>query len=238
MSLNPTKIEWTDRTWNPVTGCYGPGGNKNSPNWCPYCYARRMATRFAGTPAFPKGFEPTFHPDRLVEPYKLKKPSKIFTCSMADLFGSWVPENWIGEILAAIANNPSHIFQVLTKNAENLARWGKHFPKNLWLGVSVACQKDAARITYLKIADVSVHFVSFEPLLGPVETDLQGLGWIIIGAQTRPTCLPKPEWIGPIISAARADGIPVFLKNNLRWPEKLQEFPDSKGEEVSRASNR
>jgi len=231
MSLNKSSIEWTELTWNPVTGCYGPRGSRQRPRWCPACYARRIATRFRGTPAFPNGFEPTFHPDRLIDPYRLKRPSRIFTCSMADLFGSWVPDSWINEVLGAIANSPRHTFQVLTKNPENLARWQRHFPRNLWLGVSVTCQKDVDRIAYLRMVDVSVRFVSFEPLLGEVDTSFDGLDWIIIGAQTRPTKIPQKVWVQTLINQAGKKRIPVFLKHNLRWPERIEEFPEASRKE-------
>jgi protein gp37 len=225
MSLNRTGIEWTGLTWNPVTGCYGPRGNRKRPKRCPACYARRIATRFRGTKAFRNGFEPTFHPDRLIDPYRLKKPSKIFTCSMGDMFGSWVPENWTGEILAAMANNPIHTFQVLTKCPENLLKWQKFFSPNLWLGVSVARQEDVKRIFYLRMVEPGIRFVSFEPLLGPIDADLYGIDWIIIGAQTCPTRIPEKGWVQTIIDQARKRGIPIFLKNNLRWPEDIKEFP-------------
>jgi len=238
MSINRTKIEWTDATWNPLTGCYGPGGTKERPRHCPYCYALRIARRFAGGKAFPHGFEPTFHPERLYDPETLKKPSRIFACSMSDMFGSWNRDEWVASVFDMMRRYENHVFQVLTKNPENLARWEKRFPKNLWLGVSVAAQADAARIGRLKEVCPAVLFVSFEPLLGPVTADLEGIGWIIVGAQTRPERPPEREWVGSIIAAARKEGVPVFLKDNLRWPERIREFPGSKignGEKCSAA---
>jgi len=227
MSLNRTKIEWTDATWNPRIGCYGAGGSKENPRHCPYCYARRIARRFKGSPAFPNGFEPTFHPDRLIEPYKLEKQSRIFACSMGDLFGPWLPENWTGEVLCAIGNNPKHTFKVLTKSPRGLSRWQRFLPRNLWLGVSVTEQGDVERIFHLRMAEASVRFVSFEPLLGPVNVDLFGLDWIVIGAQTRPARLPATEWVSCLLDAAKERDIPVFLKDNLRWPERIREFPSN-----------
>lgn len=228
MSLNKSPIEWTDYTWNPVTGCWGPGGSRKRPKWCPACYARKIATRFRGREAFPNGFEPTFHPDRLAEPYRLKKPSMIFTVSMGDLFGSWLPDSWIAGVLAAVSNNERHIFQILTKNPENLYGWQKFFADNLWLGVSVSRQEDVNRIFHLRMQPVRTRFVSFEPLLGPVEADLRNIGWIIIGGQTRPMRIPKKEWVQPLIEQARAREIPIFLKDNFHWPEKIREFPEVK----------
>jgi protein gp37 len=240
MSLNKTKIEWTDFTWNPITGCWGPGGSREKPNWCPYCYAKKIATRFEGTIAFPRGFEPTFHPDRLVEPYKLKKPSRIFTCSMSDLFGSWLPDHWIGEVLFTVANNPKHAFMVFTKCPKNLFKWDKFFPANLWVGVSVNEQKDIERIFYLRMIDPKIRFISFEPLLGPIDINLDRIDWIIIGAQTNPVKIPKKDWVLPLIEQARKNNIPIFLKNNLHWHEVIQEFPNQRSiqtEKVARLSS-
>lgn len=223
MSLNRSPIEWTDKTWNPETGCYGPKGTKEKPKCCPYCYARKIANRFRRI--FRNGFDPTFYPDRLIEPYKLKKPSRIFACSMGDLFGSWVPDPWISGVLSTIDNNKRHVFQILTKNPENLYKWKNSFPDNLWLGVSVTRQDDAGRIFHLRMQPVRTKFVSFEPLLGPVETDLCNVDWIVIGAQTRPARIPEKEWVENLIDQARSREIPVFLKDNLGWPETVREFP-------------
>ena len=223
--MNKTKIEWADFTWNPVTGCYGPEGSKESPNWCPYCYAKKIATRFKGTEAFPEGFKPTFHPDRLLDPYEMKKPSRIFACSMTDLFGPWLPDNWVGEVLFSIGNVPRHTFIILTKSARNLLKWQRYFPTNLWLGITVTEQKDVERISYLRTVDQNVKLISFEPLLGPINVNLEGIDRIIIGAQTNPTRIPKKDWVVALINQARELGISIFLKKNLCWPEKIQEFP-------------
>jgi protein gp37 len=187
-----------------------------------------MATRFKGTKAFPNAYEPTFHPERLLEPYKLKLPCMIFTGSMCDLFGPWLPDNWIGEVLFTIGNNPKHTFQVLTKCAQNLMKWQKFFPPNLYIGVSVTEQKDVERIFYLRMVDATVRFVSFEPMLGSIDVNLDNLDWIIIGGQTCPTRIPEKEWVQPLIDQARRLGIPIFLKENLHWSEKIQEFPKAK----------
>jgi len=197
-----------------------------------------MASRFKGTAAFPRGFEPTFHPDRIVEPYRLKIPSKIFTCSMGELFGGWIPESWIGSILFTISNNRRHTFQVLTKSPENLYKWNKFFPENLWVGVSVTCQEDVSRIFHLRMQSVKVKVVSFEPLLGPIKAKLRNVDWIIIGGQTRPTRISEKCWVQSLVDQARELGIPVFLKDNLYWPEKIQQFPRITAKELCRATNR
>lgn len=226
--MNRTKIEWTDFTWNPVTGCE---------HGCPYCYARKIATRFKDL--FPNGFEPTFHPERLREPYKVSKnfrsrnpnlpegAAMIFTVSMGDLFGNWVPAKWIEAVIRVAEDNPHHIFQFLTKNPARYKEF--EFPKNCWLGTTVTSYKDQDRIFDLPRYRGNVNFVSFEPLLGPVYIDGWVLGyidWVIIGAQTNPYRPPKQEWVESIIQQAKDAGVAVFLKDNLRWPTKIQEFPE------------
>jgi len=241
MSLNKTGIEYVDYTHNILTGCWGPGGSRESPKWCPFCYAKRFAERYKGSAAFPNGFIPTFYPERCVEFYKLKPPRKsngkpwiakvypnnwlIFEGSMGDVFGDWVPESWTGNILCTIANCHDHIFLISTKCHKNLVKWKKFFPANLWIGVSVTSQKDIERIFYLNMTDARIKYISFEPLLNSVETDLKGIDWIILGAQTQPKKFPRKEWVNYLINQARKRDIPVFLKDNLNWPEKIQEFP-------------
>ncbi len=165
----PKGIEWTDYTWSPISGC------RHS---CGYCYARRMATRFEGK-AFPNGFMPTFYPERLTEPAKVKRPSKIFVGSMGDLFGDWDWANATGyhrvdgdrvieEVLQIVRECPQHTFQFLTKNPKRYQ--GIDFPANAWVGTSVENQAAAEqRIPILLQATAKVRFVSVEPLLGPVD---------------------------------------------------------------------
>jgi len=231
--LNRTKIEWTDFTWNPVTGCL---------HGCEYCYGRKIAKRFPKL--FPNGYEPTFHPERLKEPYQVSKrfrsknpnlprgSAMIFTVSMGDLFGDWVSIEWIYPILNVVRNNPHHIFQFLTKNPYRL----KDFPftQNSWVGATVdwVTTESLTRVrnALSKVRNPSIRFISIEPFLHLdflVEPeDFEGFDWIIIGAQTNPYRPPKPEWVERILIAAEKLDIPVFLKDNLRWPEKIQEFPD------------
>jgi protein gp37 len=169
-------------------------------------------------------FEPTFHPDRLIEPYRCKKPAKIFTCCMGDVFGDWVSDEWIYPILKVIADNPQHIFQILSKNAKKLVRY--HFPPNVWLGISIDSQSAVNGLKYLLESDAKMKFVSLEPLLEPVDIDLSGLQWIIIGGTTgRKRLIPDESWVKPIIAQARKLHIPIFLKDNLFWKETIREFP-------------
>lgn len=212
--MNRTKIEWTDFTWNPVTGCK---------HGCPYCYGREIAKRFKNH--FPNGYKPTFHPDRLDEPSRIKKPSKIFTVSMGDLFGDWVPNEWIEAVIDVARKNPKHVFQFLTKNPRRYADF--EFPPNCWIGTTVESQNNLDRLEILRRSDnENIKFVSFEPLLGPVDSDLDGIDWIIIGAQTgRKHIIPDHEWVESLISEARRSRCAIFLKDNLGWNEKVQEFP-------------
>ncbi len=161
--MNHTKIEWTDFTWNPVTGCWGPGGTAEKPNWCPYCYAHRQARRFH------RSFEPQFHPQRLFQPHQVKEPGRIFVGSAADLFGDWVPDNWIADIRRAIITAPWHTYIFLTKNPKRYREFNP-WPGSCWLLTTITNQEDAdQRIPELLKADAAVLGVSAEPLLGEIE---------------------------------------------------------------------
>lgn len=218
--MNRTKIEWTDFSWNPVTGCL---------HGCWYCYAIKLAQRFKKN--FPRGFEPTFYPDRLKEPWKRKKPAKIFVCSIADLFASWTPEKWRDFVLFSAWSCPvKHEFQFLTKNPELIPNIS--YPENFWMGTTVTGEnEDWRNIEEIKKIRAGVRFVSFEPLLGalPIGEDLKGLNWVIIGKLTGSRKVKLDSaWVNRILNRALQHGIPVFMKNNLKpeYPEELiQEFP-------------
>lgn len=234
--MNKTKIEWTDYTWNPVTGCWGPGGTAEKPKRCSYCYAERVAQRFNNDRMNPRGprkepFPPEFHFYRLDQPHKVKKPAKIFVCSMADLFGDWVPDRWIRDIINVVLNCPHHTFQFLTKNPKRLKDFNS-WPSNCWIGITVTNQADAdGRLPWLLQADAPVKFVSHEPLLSGLDRESLGayrgqIDWAIIGAMTGPGAVkPQPEWVQGLIDQYRAAGVPVFLKDNLNWFKKIQEWP-------------
>ena len=245
--MNRTKIPWTDFTWNIITGCLGPHGTPSLPGRCPYCYAHRLArgrlknlylNNLGEVPAEPDWdfenvipggdpndpFTPRYWPNRAIEPYKLKKPSKIFVCSMGELFGDFIPDDWINNVLDTCFELPEHIFQILTQNPKRAEHF--HFPDNVWLGVTVTSPFYWSRVPRLLRANAKVKFVSFEPLLEDASNvTLEWVDWIIIGAQTRPTVLPKHDWVYRIIDRAHHAGIPIFLKPNLHWPERIQEFP-------------
>lgn len=210
--MNRTGIEWTDYTWNPITGCtYG----------CPHCYARKFAYRLKGRCGYPElnPFTPTFHPNRLEEPRQVKKRSKIFTCSMGEFFDSHAREEWRVQVYEAMRNAPRHLFQILTQQPRNIIFGTERIPKNCMVGVTVKHQLDLNRIKTLR-DNVEEHllFASFEPVMGEIdiEGELEGLDWVIVGSMTgqnQPNF--KLEWVMAIISEAINNGIPVFMKDNL-----------------------
>lgn len=216
MSLNRTKIEWTNYSWNPITGCN---------HGCWYCYARKMFARFH------KSFKPTFYPERLGEPAKLKKPSKIFVCSVADLFAPWTPIEWMCKVVETIENCPvKHTFQLLTKNPELIGK-NHQFPDNIWVGTTVTGIGDLKNINEIKKVKAKVKFVSFEPLLANIVRSknpdfLYGLDWVIIGKLTGSKRVKlNPYWVERLLKQAHYCRIPVFIKNNVKWSYKIQEFP-------------
>jgi protein gp37 len=187
-----------------------------------------MAKRLTKT--YPRGFEPHFRPERLDQPMKRKKPAKIFTCSMGELFGNWVPRIWIHQILDVIELCPQHTFQILTKCPLNTLQW--IFTNNIWLGYTVDKMRMSLyntvfrNVQALKDSDARIKFISFEPLLEDCsEIDLEGIDWIIIGAQTNPYKKPKYQWVSNLIRNADDLNIPVFLKENLQLCYRRQEFP-------------
>lgn len=208
--MNNTKIEWTDMSWNPVTGCK---------HGCDYCYARRIYQRFG------RSFEPAFHPDRLDQPLRKKKPCMVFVCSVADLFGSWVPKRWIDAVIRVVRKCPQHTFQFLTKDGRRLA--SVDWPDNAWVGMSATNQRqwDNA-VKHLKALDAQVRFISAEPMIGEIRSNGWMPDWLIIGAQTGPGGKqPKTSWVGNLTSAARRRRCAVFYKPNLVWDNPPREFP-------------
>jgi len=258
--MNITKIDWTDRSWNPATGCLYK---------CPYCYARNQARRFKGydtalspdlsmrrivndkhtimfelnarqrrttkkgkivTATFPFNFDPTFHRYRLDEPQHYKKPQNIFVCSMADLFGYWVPNNWIEQVFKACMKAPQHRYLFLTKCPSRYVKICDMLPKgdNFWFGTSITNQE-----TPHYWSDLRKTFISIEPLLdGFYKSDSEiWADWVIIGAETgnrKGRVIPKREWIQNILDKCREQNVPVFMKDSLEdiWGETLiQEYP-------------
>lgn len=203
--MNPTKIEWTKFTWNPVSGC-----NHN----CPYCYARKMANRLKGRFGYPvnEPFRPTLHRKRLFEPFGILHPSKIFVCSMGDLFGEWVPDDWIVQVLDVVKQCKHHTFQFLTKNPSRYSDF--EFPKNAWIGYSTT---GTLYHRWDSKHKNNVKFVSVEPIQEPMSGTLDSLTWIIVGAETgnrKGKILPEKTWIQDILHQACPIRIPVFVKDN------------------------
>ena len=217
--MNRTKIEWTDYSWNPITGCK---------HGCWYCYAKKLTQRFKKI--FPNGFEPTFYPQRLKEPYEVKKPSKIFVCSIADLFAPWTPIEWREKVYDSMLWCPvKHDFQMLTKQPQGIPN-APVYPKNWWFGVTVTEQSEADKICEITQVDAGVRFVSFEPLLGDISCYMGDLDWAIIGKLTGSKRVNlKAEWVWNLVGQLKAYDIPIFMKNNL-FPtipknQIIQEFP-------------
>ena len=243
-----TKIDWCDSSWNPITGCL---------HGCPYCYARSMARRFGGKiitghdhlyildePArradgtinpYPYGFDPTYHKYRLKIPQEWKKPQTIFVCSMADMFGDWVPEEWIDQIFTACLAAPQHRYMFLTKNGKRYMELAKKgiMPdtENFWYGCSVTRPEEP-----FFFSDRYKTFASIEPILEPFDWVL-GLkhielpDWIIAGAETgnrKGKVKPKGDWLGGIINGCAEHHIPLFMKESLReltGSDFKQQFP-------------
>lgn len=242
-----TKIEWAEATWNPVTGClhgceycyarriaerfnghFGPGWNEkmlvlNEPmrmSWKDEDTGERVTCK---AEPYPYGFTPTFHRYRLDIPARWKKPRTIFVCSMADLFGRWVPVKWIMDVFDACRAEPQHRYLFLTKNTDRYMEldYMALLPRNenFWYGTSVT--SNAAEIPYPGNLEGYINtFWSMEPLLGPVEmSEAKGVpGWVILGAETgnrRDKVRPRREWIDSIVAFCDAHGVPVLMKDSL-----------------------
>lgn len=205
-------IEWTDATWNPVTGC-----TKISPG-CKHCYAERLATRLQamGNPRYRNGFRVTLHADQLGLPLKWHQPRRIFVNSMSDLFHEAIPEKFIYQVFETMEKAHWHIFQVLTKRAERLAELAPRlpWPPNVWQGVSVENSRYTWRIEHLLKVPSVVRFLSVEPLLGPISNlPLTGIDWVIVGGESGPNHRRmNPAWAKEIRDQCGAAGVPFFFK--------------------------
>lgn len=249
--MEKTKIEWCDATWNPVTGCR---------HGCEYCYARRIAERFGGkgTPSglchvvktpvekktgkggkspYPYGFDPCLHIYKLDEYARKKKGKNVFVCSMADLFGMWVPDEWINAVLRACERAPQHNYLFLTKSPAryaDLANCGlMPAADNFWFGTSVTNRE----MPYMWFEGQPYHwFLSVEPILEPMGElgDTDHLPeWIIVGAESgnrKDKVVPKPEWIADLAAECKKNSIPIFMKDSLvpivGEENMIREYPD------------
>lgn len=265
-----SRVDWCDSTWSPVTGCL---------HGCEYCYARRIAKRFGGYPsdgklhefdvpqmishrndeggwspwykcAYPFSFSPTFCRYRLDEPQKWKKPRNIFVCSMADLFGEWVPDEWIDDVIKATQRALQHRYLFLTKNPERYGEWLERFEEgriseldeveNCWFGASASNNAEMERANRSRAMWISIEpireqietdedqFMQFEPYTGAEQRRWE---WVVIGAETgnsKNKVVPKRGWIEDIAKVCADFGTPVFMKESLRdimGSDFRQEFP-------------
>lgn len=210
--MNTTKIEWTDATWNPVTGC-----SKISAG-CLNCYAERMARRLQamGQSNYRNGFEVTCHEHMLEYPLRWKKPRTIFVNSMSDLFHEDIPDTFIVRVFDVMQKANWHRFQVLTKRAERLELLGRSlpWPDNVWMGVTVEKYDYLHRIDLLRKTTAAVKFLSMEPLLSSMPgLDLQRIDWIIVGGESGPGARPiAKEWVKDVRYQCDRHGIPFFFK--------------------------
>lgn len=210
--MNSSTIEWTDATWNPVTGC-----TEVSPG-CDHCYARAFAERFRGTPGHPYevGFAVTLRPERLEQPLTWSKPTRVFVNSMSDLFHSAVPESFIDQVFSVMRRSEQHQFQILTKRADRLERVLTRVtvPGNVWLGVSVESPQYYGRIRHLARVHAPVRFLSCEPLLAPLDSiPLAGIDWVIVGGESGAQARPmEAEWVRSIRDQCQALHVPFFFK--------------------------
>lgn len=207
-----SNIEWTEMTWNPVTGCF------KLSQGCKHCYAERMAKRLRamGSERYRNGFLPTLHHDLIDLPRQWKKPRLIFVNSMSDLFQEDVPESFIRAVFATMEACPQHTFQVLTKRSDRLRELGATlpWPSNVWMGVSVEDVRVVDRITDLAGVPAQVRFLSCEPLIGPLNNlPLDGIHWVIVGGESGPAARPmQTEWVHSIHRQCARSHVPFFFK--------------------------
>jgi protein gp37 len=216
-----TAIEWTEITWNPVTGC------DRVSEGCDNCYALLMAKRLKAMGAVnyqqdgdPRtsgpGFGVSLHPAALLQPYRWRSPKTVFVNSMSDLFHAKVPINFVGDIFDVIRETPQHTYQALTKRAHRMARVAEQldWPNNLWMGVSVESRQVINRIDHLRATPAAVRFLSCEPLIGPLpDLNLTDIDWVIAGGESGPKARPlDPAWVTDLRDQCEAAGAAFFFK--------------------------
>ena len=213
---NTTSIEWTDATWNPVTGC-----TKIS-SGCDNCYAERFSERFRGTPRHPfeNGFDLTLRPERVDQPLRWREPRMIFVNSMSDLFHKDIPTAFISNVCNTMEMAHWHTFQVLTKRSSLMRnflrrRYGDgRGPNHMWFGVSVEDGSKLSRVRHLQEAPAGMRFLSIEPLIGRIgRLDLTGIDWVIVGGESGPRARPmNPDWVREVRDQCIADNVAFFFK--------------------------
>ena len=213
---NNSAIEWTDATWNPVTGC------TKITRGCDNCYAERFAERFRGVPGHPyeNGFQLTLRPERIAQPLAWKKPKMIFVNSMSDLFHKKVPVDYIHNVFDTMEMAHWHIFQILTKRSSLMRSFlrrryeAKLVPSHIWCGVSVEDDSAITRVRHLQTTPATTRFLSIEPLLGPVgNINLEGISWVIVGGESGPKARPiEKSWVIEIREICQLSNVPFFFK--------------------------
>lgn len=213
-----SKIEWTEHTWNPTTGC-----TKVSPG-CKNCYADAMAMRLQamGANGYENGFKLSLMPDRLDQPKRRKKPTTYFVNSMSDLFHEGVPDSYLDDVFSVITDTPQHTYQILTKRASRLPQYFRErsIPQNVWLGISVEDRKyGVPRIDLLREVNASVRFLSIEPLIEDIGSiDLSGIHWVIVGGESGKNARPmKAEWVDNIRLQCEDQNVSFFFKQWGGW---------------------
>lgn len=213
-----SKIEWTEHTWNPITGC-----TKVSPG-CKNCYAEEMAVRLKAmrAPGYENGFKLKLMPERLEQPLKRKKPTKYFVNSMSDLFHEDVPFEFIDKVFDVINNTPQHIYQILTKRSSRLAKYFniRKVPQNAWIGVSVEDKKyGVPRIDDLRKVPATIRFLSVEPLLEDLgNISLKNIHWVIVGGESgRKAREMQPEWVENVRIQCQSENVAFFFKQWGGW---------------------
>lgn len=207
-----SKIEWTESTWNPVSGC-----SKISAG-CANCYAERMAKRLQamGNPSYANGFDVTLHEKMLNLPFTWREPRRVFVNSMSDLFHEDVPFDFIRSVFKTMAVNKQHTFQILTKRANRLSELASSLPwaENIWMGVTVESAEYTARLDALRTVPASIRFVSFEPLLSAIPlVDLAGISWAIVGGESGPHCRKMEEaWAIDLRNQCITNSVAFFFK--------------------------
>lgn len=207
-----TTIEWTETTWNPVTGC-----SKIS-DGCQNCYAERMAKRLhaMGMKRYRNGFQVTLHPDLIELPMHWKKPRLVFVNSMSDLFHEEVPLSFIKDVFDTMEQTPQHIYQILTKRSSRLVAVAEelHWPMNVWMGVTVESAKYIDRIADLQKVPATIRFLSIEPMIGPISNlPLSNINWVIVGGESGPHSRPiEADWVRDIRDQCLERNVPFFFK--------------------------
>jgi protein gp37 len=205
-------IEWTEATWNPVTGC-----DQISPG-CAHCYAKTFAERWRGVPDHPyeQGFDLRLWPQRIDQPLRWRRPRQIFVNSMSDLFHPDVPDEFIAEVFATMVEADWHVFQILTKRPERLLELADElpWPPHVWMGVSIENRRFVQRADLLREVPAAIRFISAEPLLGPLEgLDLTDIHWLIAGGESGPGHRPiREEWVLDLRDRCEEEGVAFFFK--------------------------